>query len=85
MQVLDKGTDALMPLMHLINTRGDVKPGTEYSFKAECPCSSDRDFDFDTGTIDGKKPNIPFKCNLQLLAEENTACSLDSYKNGCGR
>mmetsp|Transcript_35197 Transcript_35197/g.88685 ORF Transcript_35197/g.88685 Transcript_35197/m.88685 type:complete len:514 (+) Transcript_35197:263-1804(+) len=80
--VIAAGTDALMPLMHLIHTRGDVEPGTRYSPMAECTCSSDRDIDPAAGTIDGKKPLIPFRCNEQLLLEHNSGCSLETYRNG---
>jgi len=81
--ILKQGTNSFMPLMHLINTRGDVEPGSTYSSMAECPCSSDRDIDTEAGTIDGRRPNIPFGgCSASLLIERNTACSLQSYVGG---
>jgi len=74
--------NSLMPFMHLINTRGSVTPGEGYSKMAECICSSDRVFDIKNGTIDGKRPNIAFSCNLELLAQKNPSCSLETYEHG---
>lgn len=80
--ILEEGVNALVPMMHLINTRGSVAAGEDYSRLAECPCSSDRIIDRTNGTIDGQIPKVGFHCNAEMTLEGNSGCSLDTYSHG---
>ncbi|GHP09752.1 hypothetical protein PPROV_000848700 [Pycnococcus provasolii] len=76
--------DAIMPLMHLINTKGTetVTPAGN-SPLLECPCTSSRQFNYANQTIDGKLPNIPFgQCNAQMQVDANPSCAFDTYIQG---
>jgi hypothetical protein len=86
--------EAFAPVIHLINTRGSTihdkplnasappAPADGFSPLIDCPCPPQRKFDFKKGTIDGCLPDILFSCNDALVAQNNTACSLDHYKGG---
>ncbi|EGB04260.1 hypothetical protein AURANDRAFT_67282, partial [Aureococcus anophagefferens] len=53
-----------------------------YSPLIECPCTSDRHFNFSNGTIDGCMPSPPFSCNALMNATKNPSCQLETYKSG---
>lgn len=66
--------ESFITFLHFINTRGlDGKK------IIECPCTSARHINVSNGTIDGFPPD-PFYCNKGM--ENNTACSLATYKGG---
>jgi len=72
------------PTVHVINTR---KPNvTSYdgtpSTLLQCPCTPQRHFDLEAGTIDGARPYPPFACDAAFLAEGNPACKLSTYEGG---
>merc|ERR1711920_16588 len=71
-------------LYHFINSNNvPPLPGQgQYSPLLECPCTPQRDINKTAITIDGECPSLPYACNGQLLAEENTACSIESYTGG---
>ncbi|QDZ24360.1 hypothetical protein HOP50_13g68980 [Chloropicon primus] len=73
---------ALIPLIHLINTKGSERNQDGYSPLLECPCTPQRSFDLASGEIDGRPPVPPFSCNLKFDQEENPSCFMDIYEGG---
>lgn len=75
----------LTALFHFINTKDIIPPSPgqgQYSPLLECPCTAQRDINKTAIAIDGECPSIPYACNGQLLAEENIACSIETYTGG---
>jgi len=73
---------ALIPLIHLINTKGSERNQDGYSPLLECPCTPQRHFDLADDKIDGRPPVPPFSCNLKFDQEENPSCFMDIYEGG---
>jgi hypothetical protein len=51
--------EALMPLIHLINTKDNTTRGEGYSPLLECPCTPQRVFDVKDDLVDGRPPHPP--------------------------
>merc|ERR1712176_740168 len=79
--VVDK-PEALMPLIHLINTKDNSTAGEGYSPLLECPCTPQRTFDVKDDLIDSRPPVPPFSCNLNFENEENPSCAISTYESG---
>lgn len=79
--VVDK-PEALMPLIHLINTKDNSTAGEGYSPLLECPCTPQRTFDVKDDLVDGRPPIPPFSCNLNFESQQNPSCSITRYESG---
>lgn len=65
-------------MLHFINVQGESSPkGPPF----ECPCVSDRVFDYEKRTVDGTEP-LAFACSQDLLDAHNDACQLEWYTGG---
>jgi len=80
-RVVDK-PEAIMPLIHLINTKTLNGGGEGYSPLLECPCTPQRTFDVKDDLIDSRPPVPPFSCNLNFENEENPSCAISTYESG---
>jgi hypothetical protein len=74
--------EALMPLIHLINTKDNTTRGEGYSPLLECPCTPQRVFDVKDDLVDGRPPIPPFSCNLNFESQQNPSCSIQRYESG---
>mmetsp|Transcript_23640 Transcript_23640/g.65574 ORF Transcript_23640/g.65574 Transcript_23640/m.65574 type:complete len:396 (+) Transcript_23640:297-1484(+) len=88
--------DRMVNFFHLINTRGgggrggpgssllprnsQATLGARYCGLIECPCTDRRHIDPAAGTIDGKLAGL--NCRGELIAQNNTSCSLATYRGG---
>jgi len=79
--IVDK-PEAIMPLIHLINTKDNSTAGEGYSPLLECPCTPQRTFDLKKILVDGRPPIPPYSCNLKFEEEENPSCSIQTYQGG---
>lgn len=78
------------PTLHIINTnlhdnrtRADRSISDGYvSRLLECPCTPQRQFDLEHGTIDGKPADPPIGCSPEFAATGNPSCNLSTYVGG---
>jgi len=72
--------EMFLPTFHVINTQ---KSKEKVSPLLECPCTPQRKFDFEQGTIDGKKPDPPFgHCSAEYAATGDPSCNISTYVGG---
>lgn len=81
-----KQPEVLSPTMHIINTN-EHDNTTHWSLPKvspllECPCTPQRVINVHNGTIDGKKPDPPFRCSPKFDATGNPSCHLSTYVGG---
>jgi len=69
--------EAFVAILHFINAKVPSQPKPPF----ECPCVSDRVFNYTNGTIDGVKP-LPFACDAEFAATGNGDCFLKGYPGG---
>lgn len=75
-QIVDS-PEAFVAILHWINTKVPAQQSPPF----ECPCVSDRVFNYDNNTIDGTKP-LNFACDEDFKATGNKACQLRGYPGG---
>ncbi|OQR98369.1 hypothetical protein ACHHYP_08685 [Achlya hypogyna] len=71
-----EGEDEWIANVHIINTR-KMTPAQAHRC-LECPCTAEDDFS--NGTINGVEN--PHECSPQLLHDNNTVCSFETYTGG---
>ncbi|KAI9921625.1 hypothetical protein PsorP6_000806 [Peronosclerospora sorghi] len=69
-----EGEDAWLANVHIINTRNMPPPQAHRCL--ECPCTSENTFTAESVL------RRPFRCNAQLLYENNTVCARETYHGG---
>lgn len=70
------------PLLHIINTNNATRMPGFVSPLLECPCTPQRKFDLENGTIDGKPADPPIQCSREFAATGNPSCHLSTYIGG---
>jgi len=77
--VTEVGEDHWIANVHIINTGALSEEKAHRCL--ECPCTSEDEFDWQAGTINGQNPYTE-QCNGQLKAEHNTRCDIKTYRGG---